>query len=70
MLFNVTAVALEGNTAIASILAVAQQILTAVATMWSAITTWIVGDDLAILYIGMMIIMFAFLGVLTLVKKG
>lgn len=69
-LLRPAALLLEGNTAIGTIVAVAGQILTAVVSMWTQVTTWIVGDNLALLYLGMMIITFVFMGVLLLVKKG
>lgn len=64
------ALALEGDSAITAILGVVGQLMTAITGFFTSLSTWIVGDSLAILYIAMMIIMFVVLVFLTILKKG
>lgn len=52
------------------ILTAMQTILTAILAAMSNITTWIIGDDLAMLFFGMMLILFAVKLVLTLVHNS
>lgn len=61
---------LEGDAGITAILGIAGQIFTQLLTWFTSLSTWIIGDSLAGLYIGMMIIMFLILAFLTVLKKG
>lgn len=61
---------LEGDAGITAILGIAGQIFTQLLTWFSSLSTWIIGDSLAGLYIGMMIIMFLVVVFLTVLKKG
>ena len=59
----------EGQTGIALILSTAGTILTSILTFLSQLTTWILGDDIAVMFFAIMIIMLA-LHVLKSLVKG
>lgn len=54
----------------ARILEAAGAILTSVITWMTSLTDWIIGDTLAMLFLGMMLILFGVKLVLTLTKRA
>lgn len=57
-------------TGMSALLTAASTILTGVLGLMTSLTEWVIGDDLAIMFFGFMIILFGVKLVLTLIKNA